>query len=178
MARTRLLRTEKLTIWLTADELGRLAAAAADLAMAPSDWIRHQALRAVPEASRLPARFQPLPAANPSARFTRRLDFCLTEEQFEALDEQARACGLTLSALIRDVLAGRKPVARHPLARSAIVAVNRASDTLSQLLQLASSGALLTPDLSSAVAGLRQEIHALRDALLAADAATSPEPPA
>jgi hypothetical protein len=100
----------------------------------------------------------------------------LTEEQFAAFDEHARACKLTLSALLRNILLGVEPIARHPLARSAIVAVHRAGNSLNQVVQLASGGTLLAPELMSAVAGLRQEIHALRDVLLAADAGAAPEP--
>ncbi|MBV8201891.1 MAG: hypothetical protein JOZ15_14830 [Acidobacteria bacterium] len=178
MAGNQRCRPNRLTITLTAAELARFAAAAEALAMTRAAGVRHQAVRAAPEASGLPARFQDVPLPRASARFTHTVSIWLPEAHFEALDEQARACGSSLSSLFRHVLAGRSPGVRHPIARSAIVAVNRAGNDLRQLLQRADSGTLIAPDLLLVVAELRREIQALRDALLTADAAASPETPA
>ena len=106
----------------------------------------------------------------PAVQRTHKVSTFLTEEQFDALEEHARACGLTVSCFMRHLILGFKPIARRPLARSAIVAVNRTGASLNQLVQLTSKGIILTPDLTQAVAGVLEEIHALRDALLRADA--------
>lgn len=173
-------RTKKLTIRVSPDELVRLTAAARERAMGLSSWVRHKAWSELQD-SPAPASCQPLPPRHPPpqhplAMLTHRERTFLTEEQFAALDEHARACGLSLSAFIRKELLGLEPVARRSVARSAIVAVNRAGNDLNRVIQLASSGTLLAPELMSAVAGLREEIHALRDALLTADADAIPEP--
>jgi hypothetical protein len=84
---------------------------------------------------------------------------------------------LTLSGFIRQLILGFKPIARRPLVRSAIVAVNRAGANLNQLLHLAGDGIVLAPDLMHAVAAVLDEIHSLRDALLRADAAGASDPP-
>jgi len=99
-----------------------------------------------------------------------------TVKQFEVLDEHARACELTVAAFMREVLLGSIPVARRPIARSAIVAVNRAARELNPLVQLAYRGTLLAPDLMRVVTRLLDEIHMLRDALLTADDAASRQP--
>lgn len=169
-------RSKKLYIRLSPGELRRIVAAADSLTMPRSAWVRHQALRAAEGASKPPALFQAPSPGDASAKLTRTLRAHFTEQQFEALDEHARACGLTLSGFVRQVVLGFKPVARRPLARSAIVAVNRAGATLNQLVQLTGNGIVLTPDLMQAVATVLDEIHSLRDALLRADAAGASDP--
>jgi hypothetical protein len=158
-------------------ELCRIVAAADSLMMPRSAWVRHQALRATEGASKPPPLFQAPSPGDLSTKLTRSLSARFTEQQFEALDEHARACGLTLAVLIRQLVLGFKPIARRPLARSAIVAVNRVGANLNRLVQMASSGIVLTPDLMDTVAAVLDEIHSLRDALLREDAATTSDPP-
>jgi hypothetical protein len=168
-------RSKCLNVRFSTSEFVRVAAAAETLAVTRAAWVRHQALRAaggVPERRPL---FQAARLKRPSARLACKVCTCFTDEEFEALDEHARACGLTVSSLGRRLILGFKPAARRPITRSAIVAVNRASAALNQLVQLGNSGALLTPDIMQAVTALRDEIHSLRDALLLADAAEPSE---
>lgn len=146
--------------------------------MTLSAWVRRQALRAAAGTMPQPA---PLHAprrdgSSPRPRYTRQVCLFFTEEQFLALRERARACELPLNTFTREVLFGRQPIARRLLLRSAIVAVDRAGRDLKQLFQVAGVGAPQTPDLLSAVAALHQEVRALRDVLLAADAVGAPEP--
>jgi hypothetical protein len=155
-----------------------LAAAAEASAISIPAWVRQQASRVVEGVPRAPAGFQTSPLRRPSGKLRRRIYCCLRDEEFEAIHEYARACRLTLSALTRQLLLGHKPIVRQPPARAAIVAVNRACTSLNQLVQLASSGVALAPELLHAVHGLLQEIHALRDALLQADGAASHSGPA
>src|ERR1700688_1214483 len=116
---------KNLSVRLSPGELHRIVAAADSLAMPRSAWVRQQALRAAEGASKPPPLFQAPWRRDPSAKFTRKLFARFTEEQFEALDAYARACGLTLSGFIRQLVLGCKPIARRPLARSASVAVHR-----------------------------------------------------
>jgi len=169
-------KSKKLYVRLSTDELRRIVAAADSLTMPRSAWIRLQALRAAEGASKPPALFQAPSPGDASAKLTRTLRAHFTEQQFEALDEHARACGLTLSGFIRQLVLGFKPIARRPLARSAIVAVNQVGSSLNQLVQLASGGIVLTPDLMHAVAAVMDELRSLRDALLRADAAGVSDP--
>jgi hypothetical protein len=168
-------KSKKLYVRLSPDELRRIVAAADSLAMPRSAWVRHQALRAAEGASKPPPLFQP--PRNPAAKLTRKLCAYFTEEQFEALDLHARACGLTHSGYMRQLVLGFKPIARRPLARSAIVAVNRVDANLNQLVQLASNGVILAPELMHAVATVLEKILPLRDALLKADATGTSVPP-
>jgi hypothetical protein len=176
-------RIKQLGLRLSAGEFLRLAAAAEAAAMTPTAWVRHQALRAAEGISDPAAPFQPPPPQSPPAKLTRTAGTRFTQEQFEALDEHARACGLTPTAFIRQVVLGFHPVARRPETRSAIVAVNRVGNNLNQLVHLANSGIVLTPALLRAVAEVLAEIHALRAQLLEADSADgadpadAPEPP-
>jgi uncharacterized protein (DUF1778 family) len=163
-------KAKYLSIRLSPSELRRIVAAADSLTMPGSAWVRHQALRAAEGASKPPPLHQAFSPGDLSAKRTRTLRTRLTEQQCEALAAHARACGLTVSGFIRQLILGFKPMARRPLARSAIVAVNRVGTNLNHLVQLASSGVVLTPDLMLAVAGAMDTIHSLRDALLRADA--------
>jgi hypothetical protein len=169
-------RGQRLCMWLSTDEFLRLAAAAEALAMRPAVWVRCQALRAAGKASD-PSPSQAPPRRSPGEKLTRRADTRLTEEQFEAVDERARACGLTVASFLRELILGHRPIWRRPLARSAIVAVDRASASLDRLVQLGNSGTLLTEDVMRAVARLQEAVHSLRDALLRIDAANSRELP-
>ncbi len=140
--------------------------------MTASAWIRQQALGAAADGfSQSLPRLQAPPLRTPPAKLTCRACIALTREQLEAVEEHARACGLTVSFFIRQLLLGHKPITRQPQIRSAIVAVNRVSANLSQLVELASDGARITPDLIHTVSGVLEQIHVLRDALLRTDAA-------
>jgi|GEM_PF-2239003 len=177
MART---RTKQYSVSFSVREIARIDAAATDAGITRSAWLRHHALRAVRYVWVRPAPLSASPPPRPSARFTHRRSTFLTEEQLAALEEQARTCELPLATYMREVLVGGKPVAHRPLARSAIVAVNRGVKELHELLQLANGGTLVAPDLMRTVTGLLAAFDTLRDALLAADAAASsaPEPTA
>jgi hypothetical protein len=169
-------RSKQLTVRFSTGEYLRLAAAAEALAMRPTVWVRHQAVRAAAGIGKDASPFQAPPRHSPATKLTRGAKTNLTEEQFQAVDERARACGLTVSVFIRQLILGHRPISRRPLARSAIVAVNRASATLNQLVQLGNNGTLLTPDLMRAVARVLDEVRSLRTALLRVDAAESREP--
>jgi hypothetical protein len=177
MARAR--KTKQYSVCFSATEIVRIDAAATAAGVSRSAWLRDHALRAARYVRARPAPLSASPPPRPSARFTYRRSTFLTEQQLAALDEQARACELPLATYMREVLMGGKPVAHGP-ARSAIVAVNRGAKELHQLIQLASCGAPLAPDLMRTVTGLLAALHTLRDELLAADAAASnaPEPTA
>jgi Bacterial mobilisation protein (MobC) len=170
-------RIKHLSIRVSAGEFLRLAAAADALAMTPTAWVRHQALCAADGAPPTTAPFKPPPPQSPPAKLTRTAGTRSSDEQFAAIEEHARACGLTVTAFIRQVVLGFTPAARRPLERSAIVAVNRVGNNLNQLVHLANSGILLPPDLMRAVAAVRAEIHSLQDALFRDDAADASEPP-
>jgi hypothetical protein len=162
-------------VYVSAGQRGCITAAADAAGMTVSGWVRHQALSAAPGAPPLPA---PLPTPRPRrfpAKRPRRAITNLTEEQFATLVEHAHAHELTVSSFIREVLFDGKPLARRLYFRSAIVAIHRAGNHLNHALQLA-GGALLAPDVLGAVTALQREIHELRDALLAADAAAALEP--
>jgi hypothetical protein len=165
-------KSKHLSVRFSTNEFTRVTAAAESLGMTCAALVRLQALRAADGAPEPRPTFHAVALKRPSAKLARKVGTCFTDEEFEALDEHARACGLTVSNLIRRLIVGLKPIARRPLAHSAIVALNRAGATLNQLVELANRGTLLPPDLMHAVAGLLREIRALRDALLEADAAS------
>ncbi|HEV3459846.1 MAG TPA: plasmid mobilization relaxosome protein MobC [Thermoanaerobaculia bacterium] len=170
-------RIKQLSIHVSAGEFLRLAAAAEVSAMTPTAWVRHQALRAADGISIPAPPFRPPPPRDPPAKLTRTAGTRFSPAQFEAIQEHARGCGLTVTAFIRQVVLGHSPTPHRPLARSAIVAVNRVGNNLNQLVHLANSGIVLAPDLMRAVAAVLAEIHALQDALFRADAADAAEPP-
>jgi hypothetical protein len=162
-------------VHLALEERALLAAAAEASSMPVGPWIRHQALRAAAGIS-----LQPEPLRVPGARHSRekliyRFTVCFNATEHEAIIDHARACGMTIGGLIRSLVHGCKPMVRHPHLRSAIAAVHRAGDNLRQLVDLASTGSPLAPDLMCTAVELRAEIHALRDALLRADAAGAPD---
>jgi mobilization protein NikA len=151
-------------------ERSLIAAAAEDSSMTISSWIRQQALRTA-GISRPTRPFQPPAASHSTVKLCHQLTGRFTAVEFEAIVEHARACGLTSSELIRELVLGHEPMVRQSCVRSAIAAVHWAGGTLRQFLDLAGTGTALRPDLVRAVTELRGEIHALRDALLRADAA-------
>jgi hypothetical protein len=169
-------RSITLRLYLVPGELSLLAAAAEVSSMAVSSWVRHQALRAAAGISEPPGPFRP-PATRPSpGRLMHSACSHYTSDEYEAIVEHARACGLSIGGLIRRLVLGRKPIAHRPAVRSAIAAVHRAGTNLLPLIHLAGDGNPLTPDQMRAVTELRDEIHALRDALLRADAEGAPDP--
>src|ERR1700680_1768477 len=164
-------RIKLLGVRFTAGEFLRIAGAAEASRLPPVAWIRHQALRAAEGPQEHLAELR-LPAlTSPPPKLTHTAATRFTEEQFEALVDYARACGLPLAAFLRQVALGVKPIARRPELRSAIVAVNRVGNNLNQLVKLAHTGVVLAPDLVRVVREALVELHALQRELLRADAA-------
>jgi hypothetical protein len=166
-------RIKQLSIHVSAGEFLRLAAAAEVSAMTPTAWVRHQALCAADGISTTTTPFRPPPPRDPPAKLTRTAGTRFSPAQLEAIQEHARGCGLTVTAFIRQVVLGHNPTPHRPLARSAIVAVNRVGNNLNQLVKLAHSGVVLAPDLLRVVGQVLVELRALRTALLRADADAS-----
>jgi len=171
-----LTRNVGLHLRLTASERAILVSAAEISSMPMSPWIRYHALRAAAGVSRPPAPFQAAAARHSSGKLSDVISVHFAATEHQAILDHARACGLAVSALIRNLVLGYEPMMRQPHLRSAIAEVHRAGYNLGQLLHLAGTGAPFGPDLMRAVADLRDEIHALRDALLRADAAGAPDP--
>jgi hypothetical protein len=169
-------RIKLLGVRFSAGEFVRIAVAANALGIRPTAWVRHKVLCALDGKPELPARFQAPPAAKPPARLTRTAGTRFTEPQFEALAAHARACGLTTTAFIRQVILGVKPVARIPDSRAAIVAINRVGNNLNQLVKLAHSGVVLTPELLRVIHDVLGEIRTMRDALLDSELAHDRQP--
>jgi hypothetical protein len=165
------IKTKILGVRFSPGEMRRIVAAADSLMMPRSAWVRHQALRAADGASNPPSLFQAPAPGDSSAKRRHTVSAHFTQQQFEALDEHARACGLTLAGFIRLLVLGFKPIARRPLTRSAIAAVHRVGVNLHRLVHLVSSGIVPIPDLTDAVTAALAEVHSLRDALLREDAA-------
>jgi len=171
-------RIKLLSVRLSAGEFLQVCLAAEASSMAPASWIRHQALRATEGMLEPTAGLRLPPAASPAQNLTHIAATRFTEEQFEALVDYARACGLPLAAFLRQVALGVKPIARRPELRSAIVAVNRVGNNLNQLVKLSHTGVVLAPDLLRVVRQVLVELHALRAAFLRADTADASEPSA
>lgn len=169
-------RSLVLAVYVAPSERALLAAAAALSSMPVTSWIRYHALRTAAGVSRPPGPIRPLVARHSPGKRKQSATAHFTNDEFEAIVEHARACGLSVGALVRRIVLGCEPIAHRPVVRSAIAAVHRAGGNLLQLIHLAGGGAPLTPDQMRAVADLRDEIHALRDALLRADAAGAPDP--
>jgi hypothetical protein len=163
-------RIKQLGVRFSASEFVRIAEAAAAFGMTPTAWLRHQGLSALNGKQDPPGRFNVPPAAYPPAKLTRTAGTRFTEEQFEALVAHAIACGLTPTAFIRQVVLGVKLVARRPEIRSLIVAVNRVGNNLNQLVKLANSGVVVTPDLVRAVQEVLVEMQGVRKVLFRVDA--------
>jgi hypothetical protein len=169
-------RSMTLRIYMVPGEWALLAAAAEASSMKVSSWVRHRALRAAAGISKPPGPFRP-PATRPSpGRLTHGVCSHFTSDEYEAIVNHARAYGLSIGGLIRHIVLGRKPIAHRPVVLSAIAAVHRAGTSLLQLIHPAGDGSPLTPDQMRAVTELREEIHALRDALLRADAEGASDP--
>jgi hypothetical protein len=164
-----------LAVYVTPSERALLAAAAQVSSMAVTSWIRHHALRTAAGVSRPPDPFKPPATPHSPAKREQSVTAHFTNDQFEAIVEHARDCGLSAGALVRQLVLGCEPIARRPVVRSAIAAVHRAGGNLLQLIHPAGGGAPHTADEMRAVADLRDEIHTLRDALLRADAAGAPD---
>jgi Bacterial mobilisation protein (MobC) len=171
-------RIKLLSVRLSAGEFLEVCRAAAASSMAPASWTRHQALRAAESTLEPVAGLRLPPPASPSPNLTNIASTRFTEEQFEALVDYSRACGLPLAAFIRQVVLGVKPIARRPELRSAIVAVNRVGNNLNQLVKLAHTGVVLAPELVRVVREVLVELHALQKALLRADTGDAEEPSA
>ena len=169
-------RIKLLGVRFTAGEFVQISDSADALGITPTAWVRHQALCALNGKPDPPARFHAPPAADPPAKLTRTAGTRFTEEQFVALDAHARACGLTVTAFIRKVVLGVKPVARMPATRAAIVAVNRVGNNLNQLVKVANSGVVLAPDLLRVVREVLAVIWALQERLFRADSGDDREP--
>ena len=169
-------RIKLLGVRFSAGEFVQIAASADALEMTPTAWVRHQALCALNGKADPPARFHPPLATDPPARLTRTAGTRFTDEQFEALVDYARACGLTPTAFIRKVVLGVKPIARRPELRSAIVAVNRVGNNLNQLVKLAHTGVVLAPEIVRAVREVLAEIMTMYKALLRADSGDDRRP--
>lgn len=164
-----------LSFRVTPSERALLVAAAEASSMMVGPWIRHAALCTATGVSRPPGRFKPPAARHALGKREQSATAHFTNDEFEAIVEHARACGLTAGALIRRLVLGSEPIARRPVVRSAIAAVHRAGAILLRLIHPAGGGGPLTPDQMRAVADLRDKIQALRDALLRADAAGAPD---
>jgi len=162
-------RIKLLGVRFSAGEFVRISASADALGMTPTAWVRHQALCSLDGKPEPQLRFQAPPATDPPAKLTRTAGTRFSEEHFEALSAHARACGLTVTAFIRKVVLGVKPIARRPEIRSAIVAVNRVGNNLNQLVKLANSGVVLTPELVLAVREVLAENRTMLQKLLRAD---------
>jgi Mobilization protein NikA len=165
-----------LAVHVTPSERALLATAAKVSSMAVTSWIRHHALRTAAGVSRPPGPFKPPATRHSPGKREQSATAHFTKDEFEAIVEHARACGLTAGALVRELVLGCEPIARRPVVRSAIAAVHRAGTNLLQLIHLAGDGNPLTSDQVRAVTELRDEIHALRDALLRADAEGASDP--
>lgn len=169
-------RIKLLGVRFSAGEFSRIADAAEAVGITPTAWVRHQALSTLNGKPDPPARFHAPPAAKPPAKLTRTAGTRFTEEQFEAIDAHSRACGLTVTAFIRKLVLGFKPLARRPESRSAIVAVNRVGNNLNQLVHLANSGIILAPELLHVLREVHAANRALQEKLLRADSGDDPEP--
>jgi hypothetical protein len=174
--RTILPRDLLLYIRVAPDERAILTAAAEVSSMPTSSWIRYHALRAAAGVSRPPAPFQAPAARHCSGKLSDLISVRFAAMEHEAILDHARACGLTVSGLVRKLVLGYEPMIRQPHLRSAIAAVYRVGYNLGQLLHLAGAGAPFEPDLARTVGEIRGELHALRDELLRADAAGEPDP--
>ena len=163
-------RIKVLGVRVTAGEFLSIVAAAGDAGMQPVAWVRHLVHCALDGKTEIPDRFYAPPPETPPAKLTRSAGTRFSEEQFEKIDFHSRACGLPISAFIRQVVLGATPRARRPELRSAIVAVNRVGNNLNQLVRLANSGVVLSPELVGAVHDVLVELRALQKSQLRADA--------
>jgi len=171
-------RIKLLGVRFSAGEFVRISASADALGMTPTAWVRHQALCVLNGKPEPAARFQAPPTTDPPAKLTRTAGTRFTAEQFVALAFHANACGLTVTAFIRKVILGVKPVARIPATRAAIVAVNRVGNNLNQLVRLANSGVVLAPELVSVLHEVHAEFRTLQLRLLRADGGDDRKPAA
>lgn len=163
-------RIKQLGVRFSAGEFIQISAAADAAGLTPTAWVRHQALRSL-EGKPEPAKhFTCEPTGSAPAKLTHTAGTRFTEEQFEALEAHAIACGLTTTGFIRKVILGVKPVAKIPEARRALGAVNRVGNNLNQLVKLAHSGIVLAPDLMQVLRDVHALFRTLQTRLLRADA--------
>ena len=159
--------TRQLGVRFSEEEFLRIAAAAQAMQMTPTAWLRLQALRSLDGLRETPS-WKALPATA-AAKLTHTAGTRFTQEQMAALRAHARACGLPPTTYIRQVILGAKPIARMPDARLAVAAINRVGNNLNQLVHLAHTGVILTPDLVHTVLDVRAELHALQKLLIDRD---------
>ncbi len=169
-------RNVSLHLYLTASERAILISAAEVSSMPTSSWIRYHALRVAAGVSRPPGPFQAPAARHHSDKLSHCIKGVFTRAEYEAIVEHAHLYGLSLSSVIRKLVLGNAHMLRQPSVRSAIAAVHQAGHNLKPLLAPVGTGVALTQDQVRAIAELRGEIHALRDALLRADAAGAADP--
>jgi predicted DNA-binding protein len=160
-------KTRQLGVRFSDEDFLRIAAAAQATQMTPTAWLRLQALRSLDGFREIPT-WKP-PPATVTTKLTHTAGTRFTREQMEALRAHARACGLPPTTYIRQIILGAKPIARMPDVRLAIAAINRVGNNLNQLVHLAHSGVILTPDLVRTVLDVRAELHALQKLLLDRD---------
>jgi hypothetical protein len=168
-------RIKLLGVRFSAGEFVRIWTSAEAQDMTPTAWVRHQALLALEGNTEPPAwKSYPSSSGGASEKLTHTAAVRLTAEQFEALAIHTRRCRLTISAFLRKVVLGIKPVARVPADHQMIVAVNRVGTNLNQLVKLANSGVILAPDLVQILHEVRAEVRAVSNALLNADCRREP----
>ena len=160
-------RTNHLGLRLSDDELAHLLQAAAAAELSPSAWLRRIALASLPAGTPTRAASEP----SPTSRLTRTVGTRLTAEQYAALAEWARECGLPVAAYIRRTLLGVTLATRPRRAdvRPAIAALNQVGNNLNQLTKLAHQGLAFLEDLTPTLARVLAEVRRVRDALLQVD---------
>lgn len=152
-----------LSMRLDAEAFARVAAAAEAAGLTPGAWGRLAVLGALGSGLDLPS--APAGTAPGSDRLTETVSGKLTPEQFEAARIRAQACGMTMAAYVRSAVLGVTPRARQPLARKAMVELNRVGNNLNQLTKLANSGSPLPGDLARSVAAVHAAVVQMREAL-------------
>src|SRR5579864_580744 len=91
-------RDKKVIVAVSSGEWLRLEAAAAAWGISLNAWVRYVEVHAA-DGSQLPAAAPPpLSPPQPGAKLARAVWSMITEEEFDALREHARACGMTVSA--------------------------------------------------------------------------------
>src|SRR5260370_1439165 len=103
-----------LSVGVALEELALLAAAAAASSMPTSCWVRYHALRVAAGVSRAPGPFKPRATRHSTAKLTQTASAQFPDEEYEAIVEHARACGLTVGSLIRRLGLGAEPIAHLP----------------------------------------------------------------
>jgi len=158
-------RARHLGVRLSDEELARIAVLASASGRKPAAWLRELALRspASPPLSE--------PVSRPAeSQLTRPVSTRFSPEQYEAIRERARDCGLQVAAYARLAVLGVTPVLRRGSdVRPAIAALNRVGNNLNQLTRLANQGMPFPAELATTIASVLAEVRRMRDALLEAD---------